>query len=951
MANGYHPRLESDPVWFDGSNLNSFTTSSSVGVRTVALYGWDDRPDVRDVRELRAGQDGEYADNLYLGGRTVTVEGEVYGSSWVDLQARKRALAAVVQPSSSEALLKVPDPNASPGMGSAFVDSVGGLGPDAWWRLDDVASPPSSNGYDAAVLARGDTVLLQDATGANLVSGGAHAGTVNGNPVVVDGPLIGAESSGAIDFDGTGDYVNIPYAAALNPAAFTLMAWIWRDADTGANEQIFDGRTSDGTTAGFTLRINSSDKLDLRLADAGASSTVSALSVPTGRWVHVAATFGAGAVRLYIDGVLDGSGSDTVATNSTNPLRVGADQSGTAGFNGKIARPALCNAALTATEIAGLFVKGRPIADEQGSFPGAQVGTLTSAAGLITSDTNAAISGWSTSAYGVIPYNATLNPATFSIVGRIKRDTDSGSSEYIIDSVGPTFTGYYVAVTNADKLSLRIGNGASSVIATGATSLATGTEYTFAATYDGTNARVYLDGVLDGTSGSVTISANASGAFYIGRASSGTNPFTGPIDELQVYSGTVLTAAEIALLHDTAEYDPDTYRTDDMYGYERINARVIEAIQFGETLDPLCQSFQVVMRASDPRVYSDVETTSESGTTGTSARTVTVDQAGTYETPATLTVTGPTGSDWAVQGPTGGAVLSMSGLTLIAADTVAFDTRDRTATLGASYERIRTTDADIAAAWMLDETSGTTADNAQGTATYDGTYTGGFTLNQTGHATGVPSVTFNGSSGYVAVSYNAALNPSTATVEMWARWTSGAGGLYSSENGGTGDGYSLGVSSSGQLTGTMGGGGGSTNFSAPYYLVASEWAHIVFTYSVADKENRIYVNGVLVDTNIRGGTVAVNSSADTWIGRSSGAGYFNGRIGPVSLFDTVKTAAEIADLYAASAATTNLPAYSYLNAEASRWANIGSGSEAYTLSSSGLDAGSKLGVAYRDARI
>ena len=60
--------------------------------------------------------------------------------------------------------------------------------------------------------------------------------------------------------------------------------------------------------------------------------------------------------------------------------------------------------------------------------------------------------------------------------------------------------------------------------------------------------------------------------------------------------------------------------------------------------------------------------------------------------------------------------------------------------------------------WRLDETSGSSASDSTGGRT--GTYTGGYTLGQTGALTAVTNkaVGFNGSSGYVAVPYAAALN-------------------------------------------------------------------------------------------------------------------------------------------------------------------------------------------------
>jgi len=186
-----------------------------------------------------------------------------------------------------------------------------------------------------------------------------------------------------------------------------------------------------------------------------------------------------------------------------------------------------------------------------------------------------------------------------------------------------------------------------------------------------------------------------------------------------------------------------TYAATGMTGYERISARVVESILFGDMHGPAAQSFQVIVRASDPRIYSDVETVANSSTSGSSARTVTVDQSGTYPTPLTITTTGPSGSIVSVSSSDESLFLQTQSLTLAAAQTIRAETRDRTIDFTGSYAEGRMLESPIAL-WMLGETSGTTADNYQGTAAYDGTYTGGFALNQPGFASGLPSVDLNG---------------------------------------------------------------------------------------------------------------------------------------------------------------------------------------------------------------
>ncbi len=73
-------------------------------------------------------------------------------------------------------------------------------------------------------------------------------------------------------------------------------------------------------------------------------------------WSHVLAVFDSGVVSLYVNGVLQSSGSATVTavTSATSPLRLGAygDASGTNGFlDGDLAMPVIYSGALPASKI------------------------------------------------------------------------------------------------------------------------------------------------------------------------------------------------------------------------------------------------------------------------------------------------------------------------------------------------------------------------------------------------------------------------------------------------------------------------------------------------------------------------------------------------------------------------------------------------------------------------
>lgn len=390
------------------------------------------------------------------------------------------------------------------------------------------------------------------------------------------------------------------------------------------------------------------------------------------------------------------------------------------------------------------------------------------------------------------------------------------------------------------------------------------------------------------------------------------------------------------------------YADSGMTGYERVYCRVIEAIQFGDTLDPMCQTWQVVLRASDPRIYSDIETTTSSGTSGTASRTATVDQTGTYKTPVEIVVAGPTGASWSVSEPSSGLVVGSSALTLASGASATINTMDRTMTVTGGYGAMRASINDAVAVWMFDETSGTTADNIEGTSAYDATYTGGFTLNQTGPASGVAAVDLNGTTGYVSVPYNAALNPSVFTMEIWVYFD--AGNCYIFDNISSNKGVRLFCGVSGTTTLTLGT-GSSTSLCGvlQYDLQTSRWYHLAVTYDGV--RPRMYVDG-REDSVCNTTAYSPKTSGILNVGRlAAGSSYLNGKVAAFAIYNSALSSAAIKGLYDASSSVSTLDAYRFVNGATARWASLEPDSSTYTLASSGLNTGSQLSVKHRDARL
>jgi outer membrane protein assembly factor BamB len=195
-------------------------------------------------------------------------------------------------------------------------------------------------------------------------SAGSNNGTIAGNPVWVTG-RVGAY---ALDFDGTGDYVNVGNNSSLDVNAFTISAWVYR-AQSGKNGQtIVDKSRLTSSNGGYTLALNASDKVLVYLADGPAPSPmfITSNSFPANTWVHVAATFNGGTVssgdvKVYFNAV-EQTGTETnygtSLKSSTRDVYIGTydASTGTTGkWNGVIDDVRIYNRALSAMEVEQIY--------------------------------------------------------------------------------------------------------------------------------------------------------------------------------------------------------------------------------------------------------------------------------------------------------------------------------------------------------------------------------------------------------------------------------------------------------------------------------------------------------------------------------------------------------------------------------------------------------------------
>jgi len=180
------------------------------------------------------------------------------------------------------------------------------------------------------------------------VSKYGNTGTlVNGTAWTASGKF-----GGALSFDGVDDYVSIGDYPALRPSVLTISAWINPSTPTTQYQMIVDKQTVAGAY-GYTLRLEgTSGKLFFRTYGTSAGDLTGNAVLSADTWYFVTATYDGSYSKIYINGALDASKSNsgTISYDGT-VLKVGMRDGGY-NFNGSIDEVRVWNRSLSAAEVA-----------------------------------------------------------------------------------------------------------------------------------------------------------------------------------------------------------------------------------------------------------------------------------------------------------------------------------------------------------------------------------------------------------------------------------------------------------------------------------------------------------------------------------------------------------------------------------------------------------------------
>ncbi|HEX5415421.1 MAG TPA: N,N-dimethylformamidase beta subunit family domain-containing protein, partial [Chloroflexota bacterium] len=224
----------------------------------------------------------------------------------------------------------VPTPTALP---SAYRDAVVADQPLSYWRLDE------SGGSSA-----GDWQHLNN---------GAYVGAPSlGQP----GALAGDPDT-AVLFNGTSQYVSVPYNASLNPAAFSVEVWAKPAGGAGTYRGVVASRSY---PTGWVLYAGADNTWQFWVNNGTGMLSVPGGPVSLNVWSQLVGTFDGTTARLYVNGVLVSSG--TVASyqpQASRPLVVGQSEPGSGFFfPGVVDEPAVYPTALTASQVQHHYLIG-----------------------------------------------------------------------------------------------------------------------------------------------------------------------------------------------------------------------------------------------------------------------------------------------------------------------------------------------------------------------------------------------------------------------------------------------------------------------------------------------------------------------------------------------------------------------------------------------------------------
>jgi len=294
----------------------------------------------------------------------------------------------------------------------------------------DIYSQNTSQTFSITIVI-GDTyfpytsLLLSASTNSANTSGNTAANTVidssynynaitrTGNPG--QGTFTPFGTNWSNYFNGSTDYLTTPAntAFAFGTGDFTIECWVY--TNSSATQRIVSAGNAGGTPYDFVL-VNTGSNVYVDFFDGTTDNTTGSNYVTQNQWVHLAVTRQGTALKLFINGVVSGSATNSVNLTAAGTLTIGRYSQAASGyFSGYISNlrmikgTALYTAAFTPTT-APLSVVANTVLLTSQSNRFVDNSTANTGSGFtLTSSGNTSVQRFNPFGVNGVPYNTSAN--------------------------------------------------------------------------------------------------------------------------------------------------------------------------------------------------------------------------------------------------------------------------------------------------------------------------------------------------------------------------------------------------------------------------------------------------------------------------------------------------------------------------------------------------------------
>jgi glucose/arabinose dehydrogenase len=220
-----------------------------------------------------------------------------------------------------------------------------------------VSIPAADTTYTATYGVSGGTPGLRAAyafdegtgTTASDASGNALTGTISGGAAWTASGRYG----GALTFDGIDDRMIVASSSMLNLTTGTLEAWIRLDTVDRWHGVVAKGSANSDASQNYAIEIDDANFVNCVIGNGSSSNAVkSTTQVAALQFYHLACAWDGSQLRLYINGVLNRSASQTITpAANTSPLYVGQYGGGVDRFDGRIDEVRIYGVSLSQAQI------------------------------------------------------------------------------------------------------------------------------------------------------------------------------------------------------------------------------------------------------------------------------------------------------------------------------------------------------------------------------------------------------------------------------------------------------------------------------------------------------------------------------------------------------------------------------------------------------------------------